>query len=190
MSGPSNADLLGNLLADQRQRCAGQHVAAIDALVAKDAIIEQRKGATVVEAEKRRAPFRRPRRIRLAEPDVRGEHRKANVRADMAFLIEDRWAEAIEAEAAAAFPADAFRYAALLAFDDLVQARRAVGDGMLTHLDADVAAAHLMRDSGRGAGAEKGVENDVTWFSGDLNDSFEQFFGLGCAKRIVSREQG
>ena len=38
----------------------------------------------------------------------------------MAFLVEDRRAEAIEAEAAAAVPADAFRNPALFAIDSQV----------------------------------------------------------------------
>ena len=40
----------------------------------------------------------------------------------MSFLVEYGWAEAIEAEAAAALPADAFGDAALFAVNHFVQA--------------------------------------------------------------------
>ena len=43
----------GDILADQGERGAGQHVAAARSLVAKDAVVEQRVGATVVDAEQR-----------------------------------------------------------------------------------------------------------------------------------------
>jgi hypothetical protein len=49
----------------------------------------------------------------------------------------------------------------LVAVDDLAQAGRAVGDGVLAQLDADPAAAHLVGDGSGGAGAEEGVEDEV-----------------------------
>jgi hypothetical protein len=64
----------------------------------------------------------------------------------MAVLIEHRHAQAIEAEAAAALPADGLGYAALLALDDLLQPRHTVGHGVVAHLDADVAPPHLVGD--------------------------------------------
>ena len=41
----------------------------------------------------------------------------------MSFLVEYGWAEAVEAEAAAALPADAFGDAALFAVNHFVQTR-------------------------------------------------------------------
>ena len=50
---------------------------------------------------------------------------------------------------------------------------------VFAHLDADVAAAHLMRGRGRGTGAEKGVENEVARVGGDVEDALDQAFGFG-----------
>ena len=108
-----------------------------------------------MQAEQRGLPVSVPRPSGLAEPHVRGENGVANVPPDVPFLVERRGAEPVEAKPAPALPADGLGDAALLAFDDLAQARRAVGDGVLAHLDADVAPAHLVCNGGGGAGAEE-----------------------------------
>jgi hypothetical protein len=49
-------------------------------------------------------------------------------------------------------------------------------DGMIAHLDADIVAAHLLRDGGRCAGAKEGVEDEVAvagrGFKNELNQTF------------------
>ena len=81
------------------------------------------------------------------------------------------------------------RDATLFAFDHLVQARHTIADGMIAHLDADIAAAHLMRDSGRGTGTQKGIENKVAGISCDLEDTLDQRFWLWCFKYLDVRKQ-
>ncbi|WP_297221212.1 hypothetical protein [Thermomonas sp.] len=49
----------------------------------------------------------------------------------------------------------------MLASNHLFQSRQAMRARVRAHLDADIAAAHLVRDGGRGAGAEEAVENEV-----------------------------
>ena len=44
-----------------------------------------------------------------------------------------------------------------------------MGDGVIAHFNADIAAAHLVRDGGGGAGAEEGVEDEVAGVGGDVN---------------------
>ena len=60
-------------------------------------------------------------------------------------------AKPVEAESAAAFPAHGFGNAALFALDNLFQTRDAMRNGMVAHLDADIAAPHLVRDGSRRA---------------------------------------
>ena len=91
----------------------------------------------------------------------------------MPFLVEHGWAEAVEAEAAAALPADAFGDAALFAVNHFVQAGDAMGDGVFAHFNADVAAAHLVRDGCGGAGAEEGVEDEVAGVGGDVENALD-----------------
>ena len=101
----------------------------------------------------------------------------------MPFLVEHGRAEAVEAEAAAALPADAFGDAALFAVNHFVQARDAMGDGVIAHFNADVAAAHLVRYGGGGAGAEEGVEDEVAGVGGDVEDALNEAFGFGGVRR-------
>ena len=86
----------------------------------------------------------------------------------MSFLVEYGWAEVVEAEAAAALPADAFGDAALFAVNHFVQAWDAMADGVFAHFNADVAAAHLVCYGSGGAGAEEGVEDEVAGVGGKL----------------------
>ncbi len=82
-------------------------------------------------------------------------------------------AEAIEAKPAAALPVDAFGDAALLAFDDFVQARDAMRDRVLAQLNADVTPPHLVRDRRRCARAEEGIEDEIAGGGGDVEDAME-----------------
>lgn len=53
-----------------------------------------------------------------------------------------------ESESASPGPPHLFAYSALLSFDDFLKAGDAVCARMVTHLDADVAAIHLVRHCG------------------------------------------
>src|SRR3546814_19732750 len=86
-----------------------QHVAAVRSLVAEDAVVEQGVGPAVMNTKQRRPTSAIPGPVRLAEPDVRGQHRKADVAADAAFRVEHRRPQPVEAEAATALPTDAAR---------------------------------------------------------------------------------
>ena len=104
-------------------------------------------------------PYDRQWAFGLAEPDVCRQGGIGDVRVDAVGFIKSRLAQPVEAEPAAALPADSFGYATLLTIHYLAKARDAVGDGVLAQLDADVAPAHLMCYSGCGPGAKKGIEN-------------------------------
>jgi hypothetical protein len=93
--------LLGQCLADDRERRPREYIAAVDALVAENAVIEQRVGAPVMNAEERTLAFAVPRQVSFAEPQMRGERREADVAADVTFRVEYRCTEAIETESAA-----------------------------------------------------------------------------------------
>ena len=137
-----------------------------------------------MQAEQRGFPVSVPRPSGLAEPHVRGENGVANVPPDVPFLVERRGAEPVEAKPAPALPADGLGDAALLAFDDLAQARRAVGDGVLAHLDADVAPAHLVRNGSGGAGAEEGVEDEVALVRCYVKHARHELLGLHGVENV------
>ena len=176
-------------LPDHRQRGAGQDVAAARSPVAEDAVVQQRIGVTVVQAEEGRRAVAAPRAAGLAEIDVGGQHGKGDVGANLPRLVEHRRAEAVEAKPAATLPADAFGNAALFAVDDLVQARNAMADGVRAHFDADVAAAHLVCYRRGGAGAEEGIEDEVAGVGGDVEDALQEAFGLGGIECVRCAEE-
>ena len=158
-----------NFFPNRSESCTGQDVAS----VAEDTVVQQGISAAVVQAEEGGSGVAAPRTPSFTEIDVGGEHGKANVGADVSFLVEYGWAEAIEAEATAALPADALGDAALFTVNHFVQARDAMGDGVLAHFNADVAAAHLVGDGGGGAGAEEGVEDEVSGVGRDVEDALQ-----------------
>ena len=119
----------------------------------------------------------------LLLPDEGGQRGKAHFGVDAAIGVEDRRAQAHKAKAAAALPVHRLADAALLAVNHLLQARQAVRGGVLAHFDADPAPAHLVRDGGRGAGAEEAVEDEVVGVGGDVQDALEQAFGFGGAEK-------
>ena len=86
-------------------------------------------------------------------PDKGGQRGKTHLGVDAALGVKNRRAQRHEAHAAAALPAHRLADAALLTRNDFLQARQAVGDGVVAHLDADPAAAHFVGDGGGGAGA-------------------------------------
>ena len=99
-------------------------------------------GSPVVVARASSAP------AGFAHPDEGRQIGVANVGIDLVVGIEHRRAEREKAKATAALPVHGLADAALLAFDNLLQSRQAVRDGVLAHLDADPAPAHLVRDGG------------------------------------------
>ena len=127
-------------------------------LVAQNAIVQQSAGPSVVQTEQWRHAFADPRPVGLAEPYVSGQYGEANLRLNPSVFIKHGRAEPVEAEPAAALPAYALGDAALLALYYFPETRHAVCDGVLAHLNADVAPAHLVSDCGRRAGAKEGVE--------------------------------
>lgn len=58
------------------------------------------------------------------------------------------------------------------------QARGAMRNGMIAHLNADIAAAHLMGDGGGGAGAKEGVEDKIARRGKKIKNPFHESFGL------------
>ena len=177
--------------ADRVQGRAGQHVApGRRSPVAEDAVVEEGVGAAVVRAEYRRpVAGAGPRPARLAEPHVRGEDRKADVRLDPSFLVEHGRAEAIEPEPAPALPTDPLGDPARFPFDHLAEARPAVGDRVLAHLDADPAPAHLVRDRGGGTRAEEGIEDEVAGVGGNMDYPFNQPLRFRRQKDIRPKER-
>ena len=97
---------------------------------------------------------------------MRAEMVKVDRWIDPPFGIEDWRTEPVEVEPAAALPTHCGRNPALFAIDHFAQARHAMGDGVVTHFDADIAAAHFVGDGRCGAGAEEGVEDEVAGIGG------------------------
>src|SRR5690349_2623487 len=77
--------LLADLLADEPERFARQHIAALRRLVAENAVIKQRIGVLAVKAEQGTLALSVPRPASLAEPDMRREQWKADACANTAF---------------------------------------------------------------------------------------------------------
>src|ERR1700693_4050602 len=86
---------------------------------------------------------------------MRRKMREADFRIDPAFGVEHGRAKLVEAESPAALPPHGLGNAALLALNDLSQARRAMRNGVVAHFDADIATPHLVCDGGGRAGAQK-----------------------------------
>ena len=76
----------------------------------------------------------------------------------------------------------------MLTSDDFLQARQAVRDGVVAQLDADPAAAHLVGDSGGGAGAQETVEDEVVGVGCDVKQPAKKCFGFRCSKDFVRVE--
>src|SRR3546814_18172906 len=70
----------------------------------------------------------------------------------------------------------------------LVQARRAMGHGVLAHLDPDPAPPHLVRHRRGGAGAEKRVEHKIAGVRGDVKDTLDETFWFWSSEDIVTSE--
>ncbi|OIQ86032.1 hypothetical protein GALL_321300 [mine drainage metagenome] len=115
-------------------------------------------------------------------PDIGGHRGKAHRGVDVAVGVERGLAQGVEAETAATLPSHGFADAALLAVDDFLQARDAVGAGVLAHFDADPAAAHLVGHGGCGARAKEGVENEVAGVGGDVDDAMEKALWFGAVE--------
>ena len=55
----------------------------------------------------------------------------------------------------------------------------------ITDFNADPAPAHLMGDSGCGAGAEERVEDEIAGISGNFKDALQETFWLGSVKDVI-----
>src|SRR5690606_34836108 len=137
-------------------------IAARHALVAKDAIVEQRKAGAVMLSQKWGIRLASKRQACFGEPDVRGQRSEGNAGIDRTVAVEHGLAKAVEGEVAAALPSHSLTDAALFTVDHLAQARRAMGQGMVAHFDADPAPPHLVGDGCCGARAKKGIEDEIT----------------------------
>ena len=60
--------------------------------------------------------------------------------------------------------------------------------GVLAHLNADVAAAHFVRHCRSGAGAEKGVEDEVAGVGGDMEDTLNKAFGFWSSENFTAKQ--
>ena len=98
---------------------------------------------------------------------MRGEMFKSDRRIDPPIGIEDWRAEPIEMEPAATLPTHCGRNPALFTVDHFAKARYAMGDGMVSHFNPDVAPPHLMCDGSGCAGAEVGIKHKVTLICGE-----------------------
>ena len=59
---------------------------------------------------------------------------------------------------------------------------QAVRAGVFAHFDADPAPPHLVRHRRRGAGAEEGVEDEVAFVGGDVEDGRQQSLRFGSGE--------
>ena len=130
----------------------------------------------------------------VVEPFMEGHSRSQHIR--IIRLIDDRLVKGvlvdegggqlIKAVSAAAFPVPRLGDAAwVISGDDLVQAYLAVGVGMVAHLNADIPPPHFVGDGGGGAGAEEGVQNQVTGVGGNVDDALNKTFWLWRIKDVV-----
>ena len=101
-------------------------------------------------------------------------------------LLQQAWGQLIELEAAAAFPVLRLADAALVgAVGDHLQARIAVGVGVVAQLNADISPAHLLRHGRRGARTEETVENEVAGVAAQCEDTLYKAFWFGSFKNII-----
>ena len=114
-------------------------------------------GGAVMDAQQRGVRRSGKGNARFDEPDMGGQGRETDTGGNVARLVKHRVAQTIEPEAAPAFPAHGFGNPALLALNDFAQARGAMGDGVLAHFDADIAAAHFVGHGGGRAGTQEGI---------------------------------
>ena len=63
-----------------------------------------------------------------------------------------------------------------------------MGDGVIAHFNADVAAAHFVRYGGGGAGAEEGVEDEVAGVGGDVEDALDEAFGFWSSENFIAKQ--
>src|SRR5690606_4885480 len=140
---------------ERAQYTPGQDVPTRRALVAQDAVEKQVVADALVGTQEhvlRRATGAR--RACLREPDMSGKVLEADVLANASILVEHGHAKLVEAEAAAACPADVPGDAALLSIHDFQQPRLAMGAGMRPHLYANPAPVQFVRHCGGGAATE------------------------------------
>src|ERR1043166_762787 len=114
-----------------------------------------------MEAEQGTLTASVPRRSCLREPNMRRKNRKTDTVTDSAIGIEGYFSEPIKAKATAALPVDIARDSTLLAFDNSLQTGRTKGNGLLSHLNSDVATPHLVRYGCGGPGPKKRIEDEV-----------------------------
>lgn len=108
--------------------------------------------------------------MHLAEPDVYGQGREFDRGVDGTLFVEDTFTQPVKAKAAA-LPANFLADAALLSGNYFLQARNAVRDGVFAHFDASIAPTHFVGHGGGGAGAMKGVDDEVAWVGGTKQNS-------------------
>ena len=125
-------------------------------------IVQQIKADAFITSQKRGIGTAGIRNTGFEKPYMSGQWPEFYSCGNMAVFIEYGGTQPIEAETAAAFPSHGFGNAALLAIDHFLQARGTMRHGMVAHFNADIAAAHFVRDGGGCGGAEKTVENEVT----------------------------
>ena len=64
-----------------------------------------------------------------------------------------------------------------------------MGDGVLAHFDADIAAAHFLSDGSGRARAEERVENQIAGVSCDVNYPLNQTFRFRSHKILASKKR-
>src|SRR6266851_3305490 len=119
---------------------------------------------------------------------MRGKHWEANAIANATFRIKYRLAQLVETKSAATLPVNAFRDTTLFALDDLSQAWDAMGNSMFTHLNSDVAPAHLLRDCGGSARTKKRIEDEIPRIGAHLDDAAHQPLGLWRQEYILTKQ--
>jgi hypothetical protein len=113
------------------------------------------------------------RRFGFGKINMGGKMFKRNVRLYAPFAVKDSFSQLEETEAAAAFPASGFRYAALFAFDNLFKPDGALGFCLFPHFNADVAPSHFVGNGGGRTGAKETIENIVAGVGGDMNNTLD-----------------
>src|SRR5258708_17213745 len=86
---------------------------------------------------------------------MRGKYWEAYAIANATFRIECGLTQLVETKSAPSPPVNDFRDTTLFAVNDLYQAGDTMSNGMFTHLNSDVAPAHLLRDCGGFGGTQK-----------------------------------
>ena len=145
----------------------GEDVTTVFRLIAKDAVIQEVIRNAVMHAEQRRGflSFGLKWRVGFGKPYVRRQRSESNCGIDLAFLVEDCFAQFVEVKTASTLPIDILADATLFAIDYLSQARYSMSNGVFTHLNPNISPSYFVGNGSSCPRAKERVKNNIIWVS-------------------------